>query len=175
MLGGVSRPEPGPGRGAGMMLGDVKPGSMVTTGVLRRNQVHFLGSNQQHSRTLGRLLWRGWTPMSGTFSGLAWSSRYSQTDPRPTDARGHGSTQARAGLGRGAGLILGDVNAAEWLLQLSNCATQFVSWEATSSLYVNSEGCFGEAGPHAWHFSGLAWWSRYSQANPPAGDAIGHV
>ena len=102
MLGGVARPEPGLGRGAGLMLGDVTPGSMATAGVPRRNQVRVLGSNQQPSRQLRSLVRGVWTPHAWPFSGLAWSSRYSQSDPRARDARGHGKTRAWAGQRGGA-------------------------------------------------------------------------
>ena len=46
---------------------------------------------------LGRL-----DPHAWPFSGLAWSSSYSQSDPRSRDARGHGKTRAWAGQRGGA-------------------------------------------------------------------------
>ena len=51
------------------------------------------------------------------------------------------------GPGRGAGQTLRDVTPALWLLQWSPVATNFVPWEATSSLHAHLEGCFEGAGP----------------------------
>ena len=104
---GRSRPEPGLGRGAVLTLGDVTPGSMATSKVPRRNQVLLLGRNQHLSRPLGRLLRGGWTPHAVPFSGLAWSSRYSQSDTRARGARER--ARPEPGLGRGAGRTFGDV------------------------------------------------------------------
>ena len=61
---GVSRPKPGPGRGAGLMLGDVSPGHMAA-GVPTHNPACLLGSNPQSSRSLGRLFRGGRTPKRG--------------------------------------------------------------------------------------------------------------
>ena len=63
-LGGVARPEPGPGREAGLTFGDVTPG---------------------RKSALGRL-----DPQAWPFSGLACSSTYSQSNPWAGDAMGHG-------------------------------------------------------------------------------------
>ena len=49
------------------MLGDVTPGSRATAGGHRSNQVRLLGSNQQPSHPLERLLWGGWTPTRALF------------------------------------------------------------------------------------------------------------
>ena len=64
---GVARPKPGPGRRAGLTLRDVIPGRMATAGVPRSKTVRLLGSNQQTSRPLGRLLWGGGNPWLGPF------------------------------------------------------------------------------------------------------------
>ena len=53
------------------MLSYVTPGSMATAGVLRRNQVRLLGSNQQPSRPLRRLLLGGWTTGPELLGGVA--------------------------------------------------------------------------------------------------------
>ena len=52
----MARPEPGLGREAGLTIRDVTHFSTANVGVPRRNQVRLLGSNQQPSRPLGRLL-----------------------------------------------------------------------------------------------------------------------
>ena len=59
-------PFPGPGNGAGLMLGDMTPGNMAEARVLRHNQL-IPGSSQQSSCPLGRLLRGGWTPTHGHF------------------------------------------------------------------------------------------------------------
>ena len=60
----MDRPEPGPERGTGLMLGDVTPGRKVS---------------------LGRL-----DTHACPFSGLVWTSNYSQSDARARDSRGRG-------------------------------------------------------------------------------------
>ena len=50
----------------GLIFGDMTPGNMAEARVLRHNQL-LLGSNQQSSCPLARLLRCGWTPMSGHF------------------------------------------------------------------------------------------------------------
>ena len=62
----VARPNPGLGNVAELRLMDVTPGSMAESRVPRSNQL-LMGSNQQSSRPLGRLLWGCWTTTHGHF------------------------------------------------------------------------------------------------------------
>ena len=104
--------------------------------------------------------------------GLVWSSGYSQSDTRATDPRGCGYTQARAGKKGGADAQGRDPR------QYGYCR---VAQEQPSSSAGKQPAAFtptwkaakGRLDPHARPFSGLAWWSRYSQSDPRAGDARG--
>ena len=82
------------------MLGEVTPCNIAAAGVHRLGHVLLLKSNQQSSRPLRRLLWASSTP-HGPFSGLAWKSRYNQSDPQDRDTRG--VARPKPWLARGAG------------------------------------------------------------------------
>ena len=90
-----ARPKPGPRRWAGTRGGaDARghdPCNMAAAGV-----------PMQSSSS-----WGGRKPHAGPFSGIAWTSGYSQYDPRPRDARG--MVRPKLGSGRVAGLTLGEV------------------------------------------------------------------
>ena len=64
---GVARPNPGLGSGSGKSGGDVTPGNTAAARFPRHGQVRLLGSNQQSSRPLRRLLRGGSTPKRGLF------------------------------------------------------------------------------------------------------------
>ena len=85
----MARPEPGQGSGTVLTFRNVTPGSRATAGFHRSNKVRLLESNQHpsgHSEAVkGKL-----DPHARPFSGLAWSSRNSKSNPRARDARARG-------------------------------------------------------------------------------------
>ena len=110
----MARPEPVPGRGALLTLGDVTPGRKAA---------------------LGRL-----DPHARPFLGLAWSSRYSQSNPRARDTMLHGFTRAWAGKRGRAGARGRD---------------------------PQKEGLFGEAGPPSAALFGLSVVHQVQPFQPP--------
>ena len=90
------------------MLEDVNHSSRATTGILRHNQVHHLGSNQQPSGPFGRLLRGGWTSTCGPFP--AQRGRAGAANPTPGTQTVRGMARPEFGLEKGSGLTLRGVN-----------------------------------------------------------------
>ena len=145
----MARPKPGPGRGAWPAQGDVTPEDG--------------GRGPQARSSLSPGIQPAAFPLTGnSASGRLEPQRVplfrpsvvtqvQQPDPRASGPRG--VARPKPGLGRGAWPAQGDVNPCRWRPG-SSSPIKPVSWNATSSLPANWEGCFGEAGPPRVAFSG---------------------
>ena len=103
---GMDRPKPGPGRGSGMMLGDMTPATWrpVSPGAIQLVPWEATHSFHAPSEDCFGAGGRHALPSLG----LAWASRSSRSHPRAGVARGVATT--KPGPGRGPGLMLLDVS-----------------------------------------------------------------
>ena len=134
-----------PGRGAGLMFGEVTPSSRATVWVPRSNQVRLLGSNQQPSHPLGRLLRGGWTPTHGPFR--AYHGRAGTANSTPGPQMLGCLARSKPGPRRGAGLTLRDVTPGSRATAGVPRRNQVFLQGCNQQPSRHSEGCFGEAGP----------------------------
>ena len=149
---GVARPKPGPGRGAELLRGDVASGRWRPGSSSPIKPVSKTATSSLHAHFEG-CFGEAEPPRVAIF-GPSVVTQVQQPDPRVGGARG--VARPKPWPGRGAGTVRGNVTPGRWRPG-SSSPIKPVSRNATSSLHTHSEGCFGEAGPHAWPFSGQAW------------------
>ena len=145
---------------------------MATAGVRRRNQVRLLGSNQQPSRPIRRLLRGGWNPTHSPFR--------AQRGRADTVNQSHGPqtlgcvSRPEAGPGNRGGAGAQGRDPQQYDYCKGPQAQPSSSPGKQPAAFTPTRKAANERlDPHAQPFSGLVWSSRYSQSNTRVGDARG--